>query len=61
MHVISNHLVILPREKAGAACCAIYIRENVWNENLRDLACRTIFTQHPLHVISGGWSLGKAV
>lgn len=29
--------------------------------NLRVLACRTIFTQHPLHVISGGWSRGKAV
>lgn len=43
--------------------------ERVWNKqmkrnfvyHLRVFACRTIFTQHPLHVIRGGWSLGRAV
>lgn len=28
---------------------------------IRDLEWRTIFTQQPLHVINGGWSLGNAV
>jgi hypothetical protein len=35
--------------------------ENILERNLRDFEFLTILTQHPLQVISGGWSRGRAV